>query len=138
MRRGTFGGGESARGARGAVLLEALIASAIVAVGLMLVMALLAHEARLVAAAPAQRRAFHALEAVLEGVRAGGLPLATATFLDAEPPWVPLPPRATLWLDVRPTEVEDLWELEATIRYRAGRDLQRRSLTTRVWRPHGP
>ena len=126
------------RGARGAVLLEALVAAAVVAVALMFVMALLAHEARLTAAAPAQRRAFHALEAVLEGVRAGALPLADATFPGPEPPWVPLAPRATLWLDVRPTELDDLWEVEATIRYRAGRDLQRRSLTTRVWRPHGP
>jgi hypothetical protein len=124
-------------GARGAALLEALVAAAVVAVGLMFVMALLAHDARLTAAAPAQRRAFHALEAVLDGVRAGALTLADATFLDPEPPWVPLPPRATLWLDVRPTELDDLWEVEATIRYRAGRDLQRRSLTTRVWRPRG-
>lgn len=126
------------RGARGAVLLEALVAAAVVAMALLFVMALLAHEARLTAAAPAQRRAFHALEAVLEGVRAGALPLADATFRDPEPPWVPLAPQATLWLDVRPTELDDLWEVEATIRYRAGRDLQRRSLTTRVWRPHGP
>jgi Tfp pilus assembly protein PilV len=127
-------------GARGAVLLEALVAAAVVAVALMFVMALLAHEARLTAAAPAQRRAFHALEAVLEGVRAGAvaLPSPTTTFLVAEPPWVPLPPRATLWLDARPTDVADLWEVEATVRYRAGRDLQRRSLVTRVWRPHGP
>ena len=126
------------RGARGAVLLEALVAAAVVAVGLLFVMALLAHEARLAAAAPAQRRAFHALEAVLEGVRAGAVPLADATFRDPEPPWVPLAPRATLWLEVRPTALDDLWEVEAIIRYRAGRDLQRRSLTTRVWRPHGP
>ena len=125
-------------GAGGAALLEALVAAAVVAVGLMFVMALLAHEARLSVAGPAQRRAFHALEAVLEGVRAGAVPLSDATFLDPEPPWVPLAPRATLWLDVRPTELDDLWEVEATIRYRAGRDLQRRSLTTRVWRPHGP
>jgi Tfp pilus assembly protein PilV len=122
------------------VLLEALIAAAVVAVGLLLVMALLANEARLTVGAAAQRRAFHALEAVLEGVRAGAVPMPspTTTFLAAEPPWVPLPPRATLWLDARPTDVADLWEVEATVRYRAGRDLQRRSLVTRVWRPHGP
>jgi Tfp pilus assembly protein PilV len=123
------------------VLLEALIAVAVIAVGLMLVVALLAHEARLNARAEGQRRALFALEAVLEGVRSGALPLApgTTTFDAPDPPWVRLPRGAVLWLDIVPVEaLDDLWEVEVTVRYRAGRDMQRRSLVTRVWRPRGP
>jgi hypothetical protein len=102
-------------------------------------MALLAHEARLSARAAGQRRALFALEAVLEGVRVGAVRSETTVFLEAQPPWVPLPDRAVLWLERREAvpPVRGLFEVEATIRYRAGRDLQTRTLTTRVWRPHG-
>jgi hypothetical protein len=55
------------------------------------------------------------------------------------PPWLPIPQRrgAVLWIDVRSLETTaaDLYEVTATVRYRAGRDVLTRSLTTRVWQP---
>ena len=80
------------------------------------------------------------LETALEGIRAGALPLVvgTSTYADAKPPWLPIPERrgAVLWIEV--TEVpliKDLYQVKATVRYRAGRDILGRSLTTRMWLP---
>ncbi len=43
---------------------------------------------------------------------------------------------ATLWVDVSPVAgTTHLWEVTAEVRYRAGRDVLTRSLTTRVWQP---
>jgi type II secretory pathway pseudopilin PulG len=127
------------RAAAGSALVEALVAAALVGVALLLVVALLTLSARLTARADGQRAALAALEAVLEGVRAGALPPVDRQWTEAEPPWVPLPSGrgATLSLRVLPTGLAGLWELEATIRYRAGRDPQTRTLTTRAWRPGG-
>ena len=123
----------------GAALLEALVALAIVGVALLFVAGLLGHEARLAARAAGQREAFAALEAALAGVRAGALPLRDVTWEAAEPPWVRLPEtgRPVLWLEVERTEVPDLWDVEVTIRYAAGGELQSRTLASRVWRPGG-
>lgn len=129
------------RGDAGAVLIEALVAAVIVAMALLFLIALLAHESRLTARAAGQRDAVTLLEAALESVRAGAVPLAvgTTTFTDPVPPWLPIPQRrgAVLWIDVRSLETTaaDLYEVTATVRYRAGRDVLTRSLTTRVWQP---
>lgn len=120
------------------MLIEALVAAAIVAISLLFLVALLAHEARLTARAAGQRDAYVLLEAALEGMRAGAVPVRTATYTDAAPPWLPIPERrgAVLWVDVARTEppVPDLWEVTLSVRYRAGRDVLRRSVTTRLWK----
>ena len=128
------------RGAAGVALVEALVAVAIVGIALLFVVGLLAHEARLTARAAGQHEALMLLEAALEGIRAGAVPLADATYSDPLPPWLPSPARrgAVLWIDVEPVgspRVRDLWEVSATVRYRAGRDILRRSVTTRMWLP---
>jgi len=128
------------RAQSGVALMEALVAATIVGIALLFVVALLAHEARLTARSAGQRDAVMLLETALEGIRAGALPLVvgTSTYDEAKPPWLPIPERrgAVLWIEV--TEVpaaKDLYQVKATVRYRAGRDILWRSLTTRMWLP---
>lgn len=128
------------RSAAGVALIEALVAAAIVGIALLFVVGLLAHEARLTARAAGQHDALVLIEAALEGIRAGAVPCESATYEDPVPPWLPIPVRrgAVLWIDVAKVGnpvVKDLWEVKATVRYRAGRDILQRSLTTRMWRP---
>jgi Tfp pilus assembly protein PilV len=122
------------------VLIEALVAVAIVGIALLFVVGLLAHEARLTARAAGQRDAFRLLEAALEGIRAGAVPLEDATYSDPLPPFLPVPVRrgAVLWIEVEKAgdpPVKDLWQVTATVRYRAGRDILERRVTTRMWLP---
>jgi Tfp pilus assembly protein PilV len=131
------GGRATSSASRGAALLEALIAAVVVAVGLMLVVGLLTHSAKLTWRAEGQRQAFAALEGVIEGVRAGGLAPSEGAWTRDLPPWVRLPAErdARLELEVTGTEVPNVVELTLTITYRAGWDPQRRRLVTRMWRP---
>jgi Tfp pilus assembly protein PilV len=130
------------RSAAGAVLIEALVAAAIVGIALLFLVGLLAHEARLTARAAGQHDAYMLLEAALEGIRAGAVPLVEGKthYEDPVPPWLPIPVRrgAVLWIEVTPVgnpPVKNLWQVTATVRYRAGRDILFRSVTTRTWQP---
>ena len=134
------GGPRAPRRAAGAVLIEALVAAALIGFALLFLIALLAHEARLTARAAGQREAYMLLEAAVEGMRAGTVPLLSATYTEPVPPWLPIPERrgAVLWVEVTPLEVANLSEVTATVRYRAGRDVLERSVTTRLWKGGGP
>jgi hypothetical protein len=125
------------RGATGAALIEALVAVAVVGIALLFLVALLAHEARLTARAAGQHDAVVLLEGAIEGIRAGALPLENRRYTESAPPWLPMPPGrgATVWVEVDPVDAPDLFEVTVDVRYRAGRDILRRSLTTRVWKP---
>ena len=130
-------GRRRSRDATGAVLLEALVALALAGVAVMFLVGLLVHELRLGSRASRQSEALAALEAVVAGARVGALPLREASWTEPAPPWVPLPAGrgVTLWLEVAPAGVADLWTVTATIRYVAWNEVQSRTLTTRVWRP---
>jgi Tfp pilus assembly protein PilV len=127
------------RGDAGAVLIEALVAAVIVGIALLFLVALLAHESRLTARANGQRDAVMLLEAALEGIRARQVPLPvgrTDTYTEPDPRWLPIPSGAVLWIEARQvTPVRYLYEVTATVRYRVGRDILSRSLTTRTWLP---
>lgn len=130
------------RGAAGVVLIEALVAAAIVGIALLFLVGLLAHEARLTARAAGQQDAYMLLEAAIEGIRAGAVPLVEGktTYEDPVPPWLPIPVRrgAVLWIEVTTVgnpPVKNLWQVTASVRYRAGRDILNRSVTTRTWQP---
>ena len=120
-------------------LIEALVAATVAGIALLFLVALLAHEARLITRAAGQREALACLEGALEGLRAGALPLATATYTTPAPPWVVLPRHSgTLWVLVVPPgpgRPPNLWEVTATVRYLAGHDLQMRSVSTKLWQP---
>jgi hypothetical protein len=136
------------RGDAGAVLIEALVAAVVVGIALLFLVALLAHEARLTARAAGQREAVMLLEAALEGIRAGAVALPPAgltghTYDVAQPPWLPIPRGAVLWITQEPMPgseppVDDLYQVKVEVRYRAGRDILTRSLTTRMWLPEPP
>lgn len=126
------------RGSSGAALVEALVALAIVGVALLFLVGLLAQDLRLEQRAAGQREALACLEAVLAGVRTGGVPLADAAWTDSQPPWVRLPPgrAAVLRLEVeRETAVAGLWRVTAHLRYQAWNEPRTLELATRVWRP---
>lgn len=118
------------------------MAVAIIGVALLFLVALLAHEARLTARAAGQREAYMLLDAAIEGLRAGAIPLETATYTDPAPPWLPIPRRrgAALWITVEPAPdgIDDLYLVTAAVRYRTGRDLQARSMTTKIWKRASP
>lgn len=131
------------RGDAGAVLVEALVAAVIVGMALLFLVALLAHESRLTARAAGQRDAVMLLEAALEGIRAGAVRMpptmdTTDTYTEPVPPWLPIPRGAVLWIRREAIDgppVNDLYQVKAEVRYRAGRDILQRSLTTRMWLP---
>jgi type II secretory pathway pseudopilin PulG len=116
------------------VLIEALVAVAVIGVALLFLVALLAHEARLAARAPAQRAAEQLLELAIEEMRAGLLPIESTSFSSAAE-WSPLAGHGgtVMWIVATELDAPNLWEVTVKVRYRAGRDLLERSLTTRVW-----
>ena len=111
----------------GFTLVEALIATTIVMIALLMGMALVAQQPGIQRRLEAQRETLHALEGTLEALRAGALPLASQR-LDADD--------RTIWVDVQPAShppglyrvsLKALWRVEGKVR--------ERSIETLVWRP---
>ena len=125
------------------MLLEALVAVAIVGVALLFLTGLLQHELRLDQRAHEQQLALRALEGVVEGVRAGAFSLTEPhqEYHAPAPPFVALPPGtgSVLWIDVTSAPagapLPGLYDVLVTVRFRHGPDLVQRSLGTRVWLP---
>jgi len=125
----------------GFVLLEALVAMAVVGVALLFLTTLLQHELRLDQRAREQELALRALESALEGVRAGAFPLSEPhqSYDTAAPPFIALPPGrgSILFIDVSKAPAGapliGLYDVLVTVRFRHGSDLVQRSLGTRVW-----
>jgi len=116
------------------------VAVAVIGVALLFLVALLAHEARLAARAPAQRAAEQLLELAIEELRADILPLKEGETIYADgAEWPALVGHGgtVVWIDAMQLPELDyahnLWEVTVKVRYRAGRDLLTRSLTTRIW-----
>jgi Tfp pilus assembly protein PilV len=116
--------------------MEALVAVAVIGIALFFLVGLLAHEARLAARAPAQRDAEMLLELAVEEMRSGLMPIAEGTTTYANgAEWAGLVGHSgtVMWIFAEKLDAPNLWEVKAKVRYRAGRDLLERSLTTRVW-----
>jgi hypothetical protein len=120
-------------------LIEALVAATVAGIALLFLVALLAHEARLITRAAGQREALACLEGAIEGLRAGAVPrVPYAIYTTSAPPWITLPRHGgRLWLEVvpDPNGIHDLWRVTATVRYLAGGDVQTRSISTQLWQP---
>lgn len=112
----------------GFTLVEALIAATVVMVALLMGMALVAQQPGVLRRIEAQRRTLHVLEATMESLRAGALPLVSQR-LDG-------PGDRTVWVTVTPAShppglyrvsLRALWRVEGTVR--------ERSIETLIWRP---
>jgi len=117
-------------------LLEVLVALTILGVALLLSMALVLQNPRIVRRADGERQAFRAMEATLEAVRGGALPLQTVQldgFVTAV--GTPAPKDLTVWMQVDPTELPGLFEVTLTARYSFARHKFVKRLRTMVWSP---
>ena len=121
---------------RGFSLLEVLVALTILGVALLLGMALVLQNPRIVRRADSERQAFRALESTLEAVRAGAIPLQTSQ-LDAFVTAVgtPAPKDLSIEMLVEPAGLPGLFEVTLSARYRVAQQRFVKRLRTMVWSP---
>jgi prepilin-type N-terminal cleavage/methylation domain-containing protein len=130
----------------GFTLIEALVALTILGVALLLGMQLLIQTPRIISRIDAERQAFRALEATLEGVRAGGFnlndhhqklekfrtaagTLAYDELLDKDPL------QLKVFIDVEPADLPGLCHVTLTAHYLALKVDHKQQLETLVRRP---
>ena len=104
---------------------------------LLFVLPLFALEAEIGARAVAHREVIAYLEGVIEGVRAGIVPMVTG---EVDPDLVvitpPSTPGLTVWMDVEPdTAADGLWSVRVEAQYMLRGTARRQRLSTLVWRP---
>jgi prepilin-type N-terminal cleavage/methylation domain-containing protein len=120
----------------GFTLLEVLVALVVLGVALLLGMALVLQNPRIVRRADDERQAFRALESTLEAVRAGVIPLQTSQldgFVTAV--GTPAPKDLTIAMQVDPTGLPGLYEVTLSARYSFARQKFVKRLRTMVWSP---
>ncbi len=120
----------------GFTLIEVLVALALASLALTLGLALALQQRRLDQKLRADEVAIHAMEASLESIRAGALPLQSGQLL----PPTAYPPDLTtqdlrLSLIVQPTPTPDLYEVNIDAHYTVRQTLKTRTMQTMVWRP---
>jgi prepilin-type N-terminal cleavage/methylation domain-containing protein len=120
----------------GFTLLESLVALVVVALALLLGYGFMMRQPQATQRLDAGDDALRAIEASLETLRAGAIPLESG-FLE---PGIAYPPphrAAELMVDleVASTEIPGLYALNVEARYRVGRSIHRRRIQTMVWSP---
>ena len=118
---------------RGFTLIESLVALALVMVGLMLAVGIQMQQPRALERLRARQEATRALEATLESLRAGAVPLADG----------PVPPgvaaisarELALVLRVEATATPDLWQVTCDATYVVLGRRERATLRSLVWAP---
>ncbi len=119
----------------GFTLIETLIALTIIAVALLLAMALLLQQPRVVKRADAERAAMRAIEATLESIRAGTVPLAGERLEGFGLIGDAAPPDLAVGVEVAPGGDAGLYRLTLRASYTIyGRPVVKR-VDTLVWRP---
>jgi len=127
----------SRHGQRGASLLEGLVALALIGIAILVAAAFLDTQAIATDRVQAQAELVLQLEAAVEGMRAGTVPLHSGA-LDPMPQSLPRSAEVdelALSAQILPLEPPGLVEvtLNASCRTRRGR--QTKTVTTRIWRP---
>jgi prepilin-type N-terminal cleavage/methylation domain-containing protein len=120
----------------GFTLIEVLVALTLATVALTLGLGLTLQQRRLDQSLRADEVAMRAIEASLESIRAGALPLESGELL----PPAAYPPDPTsqdlrLSLSVQSTTIPDLFEINIDAQYIVRQRLRTRTVQSMVWRP---
>jgi prepilin-type N-terminal cleavage/methylation domain-containing protein len=121
---------------RGFSLVEVLIALVLVGTALLMGMGLALQQPRIVRRLDGERQAFRAMEATLEAVRAGVVPLQTAEldgFVTAV--GTPAPKNLRIQMQVDPEGTPGLFQVTLLARYEVEHRKVRKTLRTLVWSP---
>lgn len=124
------------RAARGFTLIEALVALLILSLAMLLGYGFMLRQPRAMQRLDAGEEALRALEASLETIRAGAIPLQSGMLQPVIA--YPSPTVATdllVDLEVEATETPGLYEVHLEARYRVGRSIHRRHVQSMVWSP---
>jgi len=113
-------------------LIEVIVALAIVGGAVIIAAAGLQGQARLLRRAGHRNAVARTLEAALESVRSGTLPLKDG---EVSPPFPLGLNGLSIRIDVRPASLPGLYEVAAVARWREGGRPLRQRLETMVWRP---
>jgi len=117
----------------GFTLIEALLAATLLTLTLLLGMALILQQRRIVRRLDAQRAALHEMEATLDGLRTGALPLMEQR-LDLHNAGDPA--GLTLWLTVEPAGYPPgLWLVSLRAAWTVQGELKSDRVDTMIWRP---
>lgn len=126
---------------RGFTLIESLVALAVLSVALLLGMGLVLQLPGVVRRVDAHRQALRAMEAALEALRAGELPLASGRLASPTSPTSPAvssgsaPAGLAVWIEVQPVSPPGLHEVLVRARYPAAGKVVERQVETLVYRP---
>jgi prepilin-type N-terminal cleavage/methylation domain-containing protein len=124
---------------RGFSLVETLIALAILGIALLLGLSLLLQQPRIALRLDGERQAYRAIEATLESVRAGLIPLQTAEFQSfVTAAGGPAPADLKLSMDVQPAGSPGLYQITLRVRYQVAGFPHEKSVDTLVWQPPSP
>jgi prepilin-type N-terminal cleavage/methylation domain-containing protein len=120
----------------GFTLLEALVAMIVMALALLLGYGFMMRQPQVMQRLDAGDEALRAIEASVETLRAGAIPLKSG-FLE---PGIAYPPphraaHLVVDLEVTSTDVPGLYALNVEARYRVGRSIHRRRIETLLWSP---
>ena len=118
---------------RGFTLVETLVALVLLTLALLLGLGLVLQHPRIVRRLDAQREAIHSLEATLEALRAGALPLESRVL----PPVGPR--RMALSIQIAPEGYPPgLYRVRVSAHYLVEGQPRERSVETLLWRPPEP
>lgn len=117
-------------------LVEVLIALVLVGTALLLGMGLALQQPRIVRRLDGERQAFRAMEATLEAVRAGAIPLQTSEldgFVTAV--GTPAPKDLKIRMQVEPADLPGLFQVTLRASYKVEQRQVEKMLRTLVWSP---
>ena len=120
-------------GGRGFTLVESLVALALVSVGMLLAVGIQMQQPRTLERLRARQQATRALEATLEAVRAGAVPLAAGPVTLGG--FGESAKQLALRLEVAETETPNLWRVTCRADYLVQGGMQSASLASLVWAP---